>query len=89
MPVSKSVILGRRDKAIRDNDIQEYMENRMKTMDPRLRDILISVAAFAVLLLLIAILPFFFGGGIVFLAALIVFIIILSGAGLWVNQKVK
>ncbi len=61
----------------------------MNTMDPRLRDILISVAAFAVLLLLIAILPFIFGGGIVFLAALIVFIIILSGAGLMVNQKVK
>jgi fatty-acid desaturase len=80
---------GRPDKAIRDDDIQEYMENVLNTLDPRLRDILISVAAFMVLLLLIAILPFFFGGGIVFLAAIIVFIIIMSWAGLMVNQKVK
>lgn len=65
------------------------MENVLNTLDPRLRDILISVAAFGVLLLLIAILPLFLGGGIPFLAAIIVFIIILSGAGIMVNQKAK
>jgi len=61
----------------------------MKTMDPRLRDILISVAAFAVLLLLIAVLPLIIGGGIAFLAALIVFIVMMSVAGIMVNQKPK
>jgi hypothetical protein len=65
------------------------MENVLNTMDPRLRDILISVAAFGVLLLLIAILPLIFGGGIAFLAAIIVFIIMMSGAGIMVNQKAK
>jgi hypothetical protein len=89
LPVLPARNPGRPDKAIRDDDIQEYMENVLNTLDPRVRDILISVAAFMVLLLLIAILPFFFGGGIVFLAAIIVFIIIMSGAGLLVNQKVK
>jgi len=65
------------------------MENVMNTMDPRLRDILISVAAFAVLLLLIAVLPFIIGSGIAFLAALIVFIVMMSVAGIMVNQKPK
>ena len=58
-------------------------------MDPRLRDILISVAAFAVLLLLIAVLPLVIGGGIAFLTALIVFIAMISGAGIMVNRKAK
>ncbi|MDD1704757.1 MAG: hypothetical protein LUP97_06000 [Methanoregula sp.] len=65
------------------------MENVTNTMDPRLRDILISVAAFAVLLLLIAVLPLVIGGGIAFLTALIVFIVMISGAGIMVNRKAK
>jgi hypothetical protein len=65
------------------------MENVLTTMDPRLRDILISVAAFVVLLLLIAIFSLTFGGGFAYLAAIIVFLIIMSGAGLMVNQKAK
>ena len=65
------------------------MQNVRKTMDPRLMDILISVAAFAVLLLLFAILPIFLNAGIAYLAAFIVFIIVMSGAGLMLLQKAK
>jgi hypothetical protein len=65
------------------------METALNTMDPRLKDIIISVAAFAVLLLLIAILPLFLSAGIAYLAAIIVFIIVMSGAGILINQKAK
>jgi hypothetical protein len=81
--------LCRPDKAIRDNDVQEYMENARNTMDPRLRDIIISVAAFAVFLILIAILPMFLSTGIAYLAAVIVFIVVMAAAGLRINQTAK
>lgn len=79
----------RPDKAIRDNDVQEYMETAWNTMDPRLRDILISVAAFAVFLILIATLPMFLSAGIAYLAAVIVFIAVMATAGLMINQTAK
>ncbi|MDD1705581.1 MAG: hypothetical protein LUQ12_00920 [Methanoregulaceae archaeon] len=65
------------------------METVQKAMDPRLMDILISVAAFAVFLLLIMVLPFLINPGTAYLAAVIVFIIIMSGAGIMINRKAK
>jgi len=65
------------------------METVRKAMDPRLMDIIISVAAFAVFLLLIAVLPLLLNAGIAYLAAIIGFIIIMAVAGIMINQKAK
>ena len=77
------------DKAIRNGDIQDYMETGTKAMDPRLMDIIIAVAAFVAFLLLIALLPLFLNAGIAYLAAIIGFIIIMAVAGIMINQKAK
>lgn len=58
-------------------------------MDPRIMDIIISVAAFAVFLLLIGILPLFLNAAIAYLAAIVVFIAIMCIAGIMINQKAK
>ncbi len=65
------------------------MESITKTMSPRLMDILISVASFAVLLILIAVLPMFLSGGIAYLTALIIFMIVIGYAGIMMNRKTK
>jgi len=65
------------------------MESITKTMSPRLTDILISVASFAVLLLLIVVLPMFLSPGIAYLTALIIFIIVIGYAGIMMNRKTK
>lgn len=65
------------------------MQTAQKTPDPRIMDIIISVAAFAVFLLLLLFLPSVLNAGIAYLAAVIVFIIIMSGAGLMINRKAQ
>jgi hypothetical protein len=65
------------------------METVRKAMDPRIMDIIISVAAFAVFLLLIGILPLFLNAAIAYLAAIVVFIAIMCIAGIMINQKAK
>lgn len=65
------------------------MENARTTMDPRIMDIIISAAAFAVLLVLIEILPLILNEGIAYLVAIIVFIGVMSMAGIMLNRKAK
>lgn len=77
------------DKAIRNDDIPDYMETGTKAMDPRLMDIIIAVAAFAVFLLLVELLPMFLNAGIAYLGAIIIFIIIMAVAGIMINRKAK
>jgi hypothetical protein len=81
------VSLDRPDKAIKENDIQDPMENRWNTMDPRLVDIIIAVVAFAVLVILMVLLPLYLSAGIAYLIAIIIFIIMISGAGIMINLK--
>jgi hypothetical protein len=78
-----------RDKTIRDNNIQDSMETVRKTMDPRIVDIAVAAAAFAVFLILLWILPMVLNDGIAYLATIIIFAIIMSAAGLYLNQKAK
>jgi type II secretory pathway component PulM len=63
------------------------MENKWNTMDPRLRDIIIAVVAFAVLVILLVLLPLYLSAGIAYLIAILVFIIMMSGAGIMINLK--
>ena len=56
-------------------------------MDPRVVDITIAVAGFAIFVVLIDILPGLFNDAVAYLTAIIILVIFLSAAGWKINQK--